>query len=104
MNKVALVFWGLLLGGLLAGAAIAAQAVPPPCTPLALRFTVDSSEAELSQGDISYAAIRVTTPDGRYQGHVVIAGDQDVPLIAFLRARNHSTVAVTFCPSEASPQ
>jgi hypothetical protein len=78
---------------------LTAQTVAPPCTPLRVRFSIDSSDAELSQGDIAYVAIRVTTPDGRFQGHVVIAGDQDVPLLAYLRPLNRAgAFAVVFCP------
>lgn len=71
----------------------------PPCTPHTFLWKIDATEAELSQGDIVYLTVTPRSLDGKFLGHVVIAGDADAPAVQFLVGLRHKTVTVTVCTS-----
>src|SRR5262245_11513349 len=69
----------------------------PACTPVVYTFTLNATDAELTQGDIAYIPARVRDLDGKFGGDLSLAGDRDMPIVQYLASKNHKTLTVTFC-------
>lgn len=73
---------------------------PPPCDPVVFHWRLNATDAELSQGDISYLAVETRDTADRYLGHFVIAGDPDAPVVEYFVTHRHTRLTVTICAVE----